>query len=715
MTTQSWTRFGKADLSNCEREQIHLAGSIQPHGALLVLDPEELTVQAVSENLPEITGVGVEEALGARLDEISPGTAAGIRDYDRDVLRTLPHAVGVALGGDSGAPSLVGHVHESPDGRLVLELEPRICEELDRHLIADRAEDLLHHGSYDRLFDETTRLIRAVTGYDRVMVYRFDEDGHGAIVAEAKEEALESFLGNHYPASDIPQIARALYLRNRTRILVDVEYDAVPIVDGAPLDPEGLDMSLCQLRSMSPIHLQYLKNMGVSATLVASLVIGDDLWGLIACHHYSPKRPGHSTRAVCELIAELTSTRILAIESAAQASVDFVVRRFEQRMVESIGRRGEWMPALMDADQSLLECVDATGAALVHEGRIHTIGEVPSTPDLRTVADWIAEQDFDQVFETHRLAREPKFEHLAAAAAGVMAARISPGRDEMMLWFRPEQVRMVTWGGDPNKPVEVDSDDPADLSPRRSFEAWHQLVERTSAPWTRANRAAARAVGESISDVILQFRSVRILMAHQQITEGMARIDDAGAPLFIADARGRRLVANVAFRALVGEHASDSVEDLAELFVDPAPIRSLSDAPSDQVRSWRGRVELDVTGGRRALLLRADPIYDRRRYLIGTIFLFIDLLPKEELESARRRFQRAIVARRARFKNEVLPGADEADQRLFYRLLDNANVAALEVVAGMEMEAVPDLLRSIEVSITRASDLLEEISRARED
>ena len=176
------------------------------------------------------------------------------------------------------------------------------------------------------LCDEVTRIFRDLTGYDRVMVYRFDDDGHGEVFAEQRRPDLEAYLGNRYPASDIPQIARRLYERNRVRVLVDVDYRPVPLEPRLSPDhrPADLDMSLCFLRSMSPIHVQYLKNMGVSATLVVSLVVGGRLWGLVACHHYAPRFLHFEIRAACDLLAEAVATRIAALESFAQAQAEIV-------------------------------------------------------------------------------------------------------------------------------------------------------------------------------------------------------------------------------------------------------------------------------------------------------------------------------------------------------------------------------------------------------
>ena len=275
-------------------------------------------------------------------------------------------------------------LHRAQGGGLVVEFEragPPV--ELSRHVGATLGR-IVACSTMRALCDESARVYKELTGYDRVMVYRFDDDGHGEVFAEVHEPGLEPYLGNRYPASDIPQIARRLYERNRVRLLADVAYTPVALAPRlSPITGRDLDMSLCCLRSMSPIHIQYLKNMGVAATLVASLMVGGRLWGLIACHHYRPRFVHYEIRAVCELLAETIATRIAALESFAQAQADLSVRRLEQRMIEAISRDGDWRTALFDNSQALLQTFDATGAALLFEGQVLTAGEVPGTLQLQ--------------------------------------------------------------------------------------------------------------------------------------------------------------------------------------------------------------------------------------------------------------------------------------------------------------------------------------------
>jgi len=263
--------FGQADLSNCEREQIHLAGSIQPHGALLVVrEPDYVIVQA-SENASSFLGLKA-TLIGRALHEIPGDLAERLRPHFGDALSEIARGVRCHAGRDRRAYDCL--IHRAPQGGLVVELE-RAGPPVDVSYHLEKAlRSIIATSGLRALCDDTARIFKSLTGYDRVMVYRFDDEGHGEVLSESREPALESFLGNRYPATDIPQIARRLYERNRIRVLRDVEYRPAPLEPPlSPITGDQLDMSLCFLRSISPIHVQYLRNMGVRGTLVVSLLV----------------------------------------------------------------------------------------------------------------------------------------------------------------------------------------------------------------------------------------------------------------------------------------------------------------------------------------------------------------------------------------------------------------------------------------------------------
>ena len=401
--------FGQADLTNCERELIHLAGSVQPHGALLVLRPSDLVVMQASANVDYILGVEHAALLEQPVHMLGGDIVPRLHELleTGDLSEPMPLRCRIGRGRKSRA--LEGIAHLPSSGGVVVELEPLSEASEGRRMqrqLAAAVRRFSEASTLETLADAVVQSFRDIVGYDRVMVYQFDPDGHGKVIAEAREAELESLLGQHYPASDIPQRARELYIRNRVRVLVDAGYVPVPIVPRhSPLTGDELDLSLSFLRSMSPLHTQYLKNMGVVATLVVSLVREGRLWGLIACHHYTPRNVTYAVRAAADVLAEVISTRIAAIDSYLQIQGEVLVRRLEQRLVEATSEEGDWRLALVGNPRTLLQPLDANGAALFYDGETLTVGDVPSTPELRALAAWVSAHRTEEVFECSSVAR----------------------------------------------------------------------------------------------------------------------------------------------------------------------------------------------------------------------------------------------------------------------------------------------------------------------
>lgn len=704
--------FGTADLSNCEREQIHFAASIQPFGALLVMREPRLEIVQSSVGAVEILGVQG-ELIGRTLADLGGDLAQCLRPHLADDLKAIPRAVRCKIGNGKREREFDCLIHRPPGGGLIVELEtagPKV--DLSRHV--EQALPLISSAStLQTLCDETARIMKSLTGYDRVMVYRFDEKGHGEVCSEQREPHLEPFLGNRYPSSDIPQIARQLYIKNRVRVLVDVEYSPTPLSPVlSPITGQDLDMSLCFLRSMSPIHIQYLKNMGVGATLVVSLVVGGKLWGLIACHHYAPKFVHFEMRAVCEVLAEVIGTRIAALESFMRAQAELSVRRLEQRMIDAISRDGDWRGALFDKAQSLLLPVHAAGAALLCEGQILTTGEVPGTQELRDLRDWLDTHNTAPMFSTCSLGiDEPTFKSLTAVASGVAAVRLSGSPGEYLIWFRPEQIRKVTWAGDPQKPMVIGSD-PADLSPRRSFAQWHQMVMGTSEPWTPADLGAARLIGDSVSDVVLQFRAVRMLIAQDQLESVRSQVEKSGQPVLVTNHQGAVLLANDALQALLGNDNArpERIEDLALYFRDPSAVRRRLKEMIAQKRTWRGEVHLETNSGEAVpLLVRGDPVFSAPDRVLGYVLIFIDLTERKAAEAARRHLQDGLIERH-RISSVRLDSQDDIEfQNLLSAVVANAQLAALEITDRVDTANMPELLESVRASLMRTAAVLEQL------
>lgn len=704
--------FGQADLTNCERELIHLAGAVQPHGALLAMDAADLRVVQVSGNVARVLGRAPEALLQQPLAVLGGDLAERVGHLLRSANLREPQALQCHIG--PGARLFDASLHRVPDGPLVLELEPSAgepggvaCQDLDPGVMASTLSAALQRfgaaPSVGVLADAVVEVVRNLTGYDRVVVYKFDPDGHGKVIAEARHPRLESLLGHHYPASDIPQRARALYLLNRVRMLVDVDAPQAPLIpELLPGAEAPLDMSMCQLRSMSPIHLQYLRNMGVTATLTASLVREGQLWGLIAAHHYSPRYLRCTVRAAADLLAEVASTRISAIENYAHAQVALMVRRLEQRLVEATSTEGEWRYALFRNPRTLLQPLDATGAALFCEGEVLTTGETPSTPELRALLAWVQEQaaSGDAPFACSSVGQaNAALASLTPTASGVLAVRLSTRSPDWLMWFRKEQLQSVTWAGDPAKPMVANN--PLELSPRRSFAAWSEIVRGTAVPWSTTEVALARGIGVALVDIIVQVQAVRLLIAEHQLRQVRSAVAGAREPVLVVDAQGEVIFANDALQALRGGRV-DKGQPASALFAAADSMHEALQQMRVAQHGWRRELDLLAADGAAIpTAVHAEPISGNDGKLLGFVVTLIDLREARRADTARLNLESAL-------RVAAQTTATEADE-VISAILTNASLAAMDIADARGGPPVAPLLQELETSTRRAAGLYAQI------
>ena len=350
------------------------------------------------------------------------------------------------------------------------------------------------------------------------MVYRFAPDWSGEVVAEVREDGVDSYLGTHFPASDIPKQARELYTRKLLGLIPNVTYSPVPLLaleEGPPLD-----MSYSVLRSVSPIHLEYLRNMGVAATLTISLVIGGKLWGMIACHHGKPWFGPFALRQDCQFLGQVTAAQIGARAAAATQAYRFKRTEMLAKFLEQIAAVGDFASGLTQGQPNLLSFVESTGAAVLFDEVCMSVGSVPSDAVLIKLRDWLIARSGEPLFATHTLPLlYPPAREWKSMASGLLAVQILPEHGCYALWFRPEVIRTVTWAGDPNKPVSVEEGQ-ARLSPRKSFEAWKQTVELQSHPWTEAEIDSATELRNTLSGAVTgQIERARTAEMQRQANE----------------------------------------------------------------------------------------------------------------------------------------------------------------------------------------------------
>ncbi|GEM44559.1 ATP-binding protein [Deinococcus cellulosilyticus] len=488
------------DLTNCDREPIHTPGLIQPHGVMLVMQEEDFRIVQVSANVDALLGLSPERLLDVTIQEFmgEEQLRAFQEALNRDDLETNPLFV-FPLRFSHGV--LFDAVAHRKDGWVILELEPTppAAEWSDRYRQMSSIMNRVSAApTLQQACERLAREVRQLTGYDRVMIYQFAQDGTGQVIAEEFSQGMESFLGLRYPASDIPKQARALYVMNHIRVIGSSDYTPVPLLSYQGQGPQPLDMSYCYLRSVSPIHLEYLRNMGVGASMSVSILKDGELWGLIACHHNSPKVLSYSVRAMCEFLGQMLSLQLSSKADHEHGQLEKNMQSSAARIVEYLASTPQVEHAFHDLAQELYTLVRCEGLVVVSGERITTLGMVPSQEILKDWIPLIAEKG--RVYATDHL-REEWAELDFGSSAGVLSLVLSRSHPELILWFRTEVVQQVTWGGNPDKMVSADGER---LSPRKSFEAWQQTVHGRSEPWLDMETSAVRELHRSSLDVVLR-------------------------------------------------------------------------------------------------------------------------------------------------------------------------------------------------------------------
>ncbi len=479
------------DLSTCDKEPIRTPGSIQPHGFLLTLAPDLAVLQA-SANLGDWTGVAARDAVGHPLaDVIGAAAAQRIAPELAAELGPRPYYAGTITTANGHHFDVLAHKW---DGVTIAEFEAvDRAEAADfRHLyplIGDFLLKVNDATGIEALASLACQHIRSVTGFGRVLVYRFDADGHGHVMAEARDERCHSYMGQHFPASDIPAQARELYKLSRIRLIQDATYVPAPLVPALnPVTGRPNDLSFAALRSVSPVHLQYMRNMNTLASMSVSLMVKGKLWGLVSCHNEEPIPVTFEKRTACEQLGQILALCIESREDAADLQFRLEVRRTMVSMLAGLTQGSDFVENLVNVFPDLLRFARASGAAIMVDDRVLTYGDTPEEDDIRALVDWLTLHDHGDVFHSDKLsAQYPAAARIARNASGLLAMPISRIHKHYLLWFRPEWVHTIEWAGNPHAkapaPGAGSGAPPTQLSPRTSFEAWRETILGTSRPW----------------------------------------------------------------------------------------------------------------------------------------------------------------------------------------------------------------------------------------
>jgi two-component system, chemotaxis family, sensor kinase Cph1 len=499
----------RIDLDTCASEPIRIPGGIQPHGALIVSDSQASSVLQSSTNARALLGITLRPAMP--LSEILSGAMAQhVKDWlegsEPLFLRTAQiGAREFQLSGHRTSQGVLLEFEPGPaDDRETLEaVYPRLRAFVDAIGATHTVQDIA---------DIAVRELKELTGFNRVMLYSFDQTGDGTVLAECGDGVLPSYLDLRFPSADIPSQARELYRSNRLRLIPDANYIPSPIEPAmSPVDGKPLDLSAAALRSVSPIHLEYMRNMATLASMSISVLVDGRLWGLISCHNATPKLLNAQIRSACDFLGQIVSMQIGARERAGRAARRIQLKRVEGELLARMSRTADFHAGADASGDAWLRVVPADGVAIISNDGLTMLGMTPSEPELRELAPWLQRKFPGEIFETDCLsAHWPQAEAFAGVASGLLSVSISQLHPSYIMWFRQEVVRTVRWGGDPRKDPGANR-----LHPRKSFEIWKEQVRNKSLAWNEVEIEGARDLRNSIINFVLRRAEERAALSEQ--------------------------------------------------------------------------------------------------------------------------------------------------------------------------------------------------------
>lgn len=520
--------LGSSDLTltNCDREPIHISNEIQSHGVLITFSEVDFVILQISQNSEIFLGHPPTALLGQSLTLLmNPEQIAIVQGcIDNDFENVNP--LRLALHGHATLELFDAIVHRSDDV-LIMELEPSSLTkaESDQRQVGltndQQAVSFFDFYKFvknpiDRIQDTQTLAelsqqiviaIRSLTEFDRVLIYQFDEDGSGHVIAEDKSEGIVSYLGLHYPASDIPKQAKELYRLNLLRIIPNTQNVPVSLVPKLnPISGAPLDMSRAVLRNVSPMHTEYLHNMGVQSSMSISLLCDQKLWGLIVCHHATPKSLTYETRTICEFLGRVISYELRSKVDAEDLNYKIQLQLVQSRFVNTIASCQSLSEGFAQNPQDLIDLVSASGVAFCEASNLACFGKTPSVAAITDLIKWIDTQiGEDMIYSTNTLVTDyPQFAPYKDLASGLLALRIFQTKPTYLLWFRPEVLQTINWSGEPQKITEVNADNSVRIAPRKSFELWKQTVQLQSLPWKASEIEATLELRIKIIGILLQ-------------------------------------------------------------------------------------------------------------------------------------------------------------------------------------------------------------------
>lgn len=506
-------------LNNSDCEVIYAPASIQPHGILLVLESPVLKILQISNNTFEAFGIYPEELLGKFLHEFVENEE--IEAIEKALFEKNHHSKGIRLSfkTQNRQSFFEGTLHQSSSG-LIVEIESVVSPNASDcsnfyHLVQEPIDKIHKTPNLQVLCQTAVEEVRRIIGFDRALVYQFDATGAGEVVAEDKVESLAPLLRLHYPAGDIPHQARNLFNMNLIRFIPDINCQPVELIPHCnPLTDRPLDLGGSLLRTVSPCHVQYLKNMNVGASMTLTLIKDKKLWGLIACHHPTRKYVNYQTRTACELLAKFVNLELSYKQDSEDREYASYLKEICQNFVTKISQEHCFVEGLLKSRDELLALVGATGGVVCANENLTAIGKTPELVEIEKLIAWVKTQINNDIFHTDSLSKlYPPSEKFKEVASGLLVLAMSEMQNYYILWFRPEAIQTVNWAGKPDGQIELKPDGSRPMSPRNSFELWQETVRSKSLPWQRCEIEIARELRVAITSMELRKTNQQLSLA----------------------------------------------------------------------------------------------------------------------------------------------------------------------------------------------------------
>ena len=562
------TSITPVTLANCEDEPIHVPGAIQPHGALVTLRADGM-VLAASENIQALLGFVASPGSYLTQEQVGPEV---LRMLEEGLTGNGPWSNSVETRIGEHLFDVIGHSYKEV---FYLEFEIRTADTLSITSFTLNAQRIIAqvqlHNDTASLLSNVTDELRRMTGYDRVMAYRFRHDDSGEVVAESRREDLESYLGQRYPASDIPAQARRLYIQNPIRLIADVAYTPMRVFPALnPETNESFDLSYSVLRSVSPIHCEYLTNMGVRASMSISIVVGGKLWGLFSCHHMSPKLIPYPVRMSFQIFSQVCSA---IVERLEQGRIAELLRVSTERRL-ALARRArdadDLFGALAHPDDGIAALIPCDGALVMLGGRTLSIrGDFER--QAGNVLQRLQRDPERDIYHTDNWPQPSVDSPDGGDCCGVLAIRFHRQESGWIFWFRHEEVHRIRWGGKPEKLLTIGPSGPR-LTPRGSFEAWEEVVRGHSTPWSETDLAIAEKLRLDLMELCLnhaaevdRMRQRLIAVLGHDLRNPLQSISMAAALLSSSDTRTTELRQHISASSSRMERLVSQILDMSRL------------------------------------------------------------------------------------------------------------------------------------------------------